>query len=82
MVQEVLTYIIVAIALGMAALKMYKKLAGKKRRKKLDFKKQTFTMEHNCQDCIAECILRDSPALKRKNAELCDTTVAKKAKDS
>jgi len=60
---------------------MYKKLAGKKRRKKLDFKKQTFSMEHNCQECIAECILRDSPAMKSKNTELCDTTVAKKAKD-
>lgn len=82
MLQEVLTYVIVALAIGIALWKMYKKLAGKKSRKKPDFKNQTFTMEHNCQECIAECILRDSPALKRKNTELCDTTVVKKAKDS
>jgi hypothetical protein len=82
MIQELLAYIIVAIAIGLALWKTYKKLAGKKRRRKPDFKKQTFSMEHNCQECIAECILRDSPAMKKKNAELCDTTVAKKAKDS
>lgn len=82
MVQEIITYIIVALAVGFAGWKIYIKLAGKRRKKKFDFKKETFSMEHNCSDCAAECILRDSPALKKRNAGLCETTVTKKPKDS
>ena len=82
MIQQVLTYLIIACAAGLALWKIYNKLSGKKRRKKIDLKKQTFPMKHNCKECIADCILRDSPAMKRGNSELCETKVVKKAKDS
>lgn len=77
MVQEIITYIIIAVAVCITVWKMYKTLAGRKK-KNTDFSKVTYSPQHNCTDCIAECTLRDAlPALRKDNEELCESTVIK-----
>jgi large-conductance mechanosensitive channel len=81
MLQEIITYIIVAFAVAFAIWKIYKKLAGKKK-KKVIYKDATYTPQHNCSDCAASCTLRDAvPEIRVENKELCETTVVK-TKDS
>ena len=78
MTQEIITYIIVLVAIVLALWKMYIKLSGKKKKKKEIKNKNTDTSIHNCSDCIAECSLRDAaPILIKENEELCETTVIK-----
>lgn len=79
MVQEIITYIIIAVSVSIALLKMYKTVAGSRRTKKTtNYSKVTYTPGHNCSDCIAECSLRDAvPALRKENEELCESTVVK-----
>ncbi len=60
MIQEVITYMIIGSAVTVAVMKMYKKFSKKKIKKTVDFKNQTFTVQHNCSDCSAECMLRDA----------------------
>lgn len=64
---------IIGAAIALAISKSVGKLKGKKRhQKKPDFKNETFTMQHNCSGCSAECVLRNSPKLTiEKNKELC-----------
>ena len=77
MAQEIITYIIITVAVCITILKMYRTLAGRKKRKK-NFSKVTYSPQHNCSDCIAECTLRDAlPVLRKDNEELCETTVIK-----
>lgn len=61
MIQEFITYIIVAIALVITIRKTIKKFSKKKKipaNKK--WNKETAKMQHKCDDCLAECILRDT----------------------
>lgn len=60
MIQEILTYMILGSAVTVAVMKLTKKFSIKKRRKNTDLKKPKFTMQHNCSECSAECILRNS----------------------
>lgn len=64
---------IIGAAVAWAIAKSVEKIKGKKRpQKKPGFKKETFTMQHNCSDCSAECMLRNAPKLTiDKNKELC-----------
>jgi hypothetical protein len=82
MFQEVITYIIIAVAIVVAILKLYRTLAVKKRNKKVNFKNETSPLEHICSDCIADCNIRDaSITVRKENSGLCETTV-KKVTDS
>ena len=79
MVQEIITYLIVAVAFFMAGWKISNKLRRKKRKKNVDFKKDEITMQHTCSDCAAECILRDaSSSYIKSNADTCKTNHSKK----
>ncbi len=81
MLQEILTYLIILIAVGTALWRIYKTLSVKKKKKVTDFKKETFTLQHDCSDCAANCSIRDAvPKVKQENAEVCETNV--KLKDS
>ncbi len=73
MVQEIITYIIVGAAFTWAISKIIKRFRPKKNRiKNTDFKKESFSMEHNCSDCSAECMLRNSAGpLIKNNKDLC-----------
>ena len=82
MIQEVITYSIIASAAYIAMSRMYYQIRGRKKSAKLkinkdtSYKKMTYTPAHNCSECIAECILRDAlPNLRMENEELCETTV-------
>jgi hypothetical protein len=72
MIQEIVTYMIVGAAVALAFSKLLNK-AGIKiiREKKTDYKSASIAL-HNCSDCSAECMLRDSakPVIE-KNKELC-----------
>ncbi len=40
--------------------------------KKVDFKSENFTLQHNCSDCSAECMLRDTArSVIKENVDLC-----------
>ena len=73
MVQEIITYIIIGAAVALAILKTVKKLKGKNpHSKKTNFQKDSFSMQHNCSDCSAECMLRNEvKSIKEKNKDLC-----------
>lgn len=74
MIQEIITYLIIGSAVTLAIIKIYKKLGRKKIKKQnIDFKKNTISMQHNCSDCSAECMLRDAAKpIIQKNKELCN----------
>ena len=61
MIQEIITYLIVGAALFFLILKVRKRF-GKKRNSavKTNFKSATYSTEHNCADCSAECMLRNT----------------------
>lgn len=74
MIQEIITYMIIGAAIAMAVSQIFKKFKGKKQKaKKVDFKKETLSYHHDCSDCSAECMLRDSakPIIK-ENIHLCN----------
>lgn len=74
MIQEIITYMILGAAIALAISKAINKFRGKRKPvKKVDFKKDTISMHHDCSDCSAECMLRDSvkPMIK-KNVDLCN----------
>lgn len=77
MIQEIVVYMIVGAAFGIGLYKMADKLIKKFRSpKKLNFKKDTITLrQHNCTDCSAECMLRETvkPGVIQ-NDELCKKT--------
>jgi hypothetical protein len=73
MIQEIITYMIVGAAIALAIMQVVGKIRGKKRtEKKIDYQKETFTYQHDCSDCSAECMLRDAakPVIE-KNKKLC-----------
>jgi hypothetical protein len=64
---------IIGAAIALAVSKFIKKFGGRKiPEKKIDYKKDSFTIQHNCTDCSAECMLRNAsrPVIK-ENIELC-----------
>lgn len=72
MIQEIITYMIIGAAVALAISKMMNKAGIRKsREKKTDYKSASISV-HNCSDCSAECMLRDSakPVIE-KNKELC-----------
>jgi hypothetical protein len=80
--QEIITYLIVAIAVGIAIWKTVITLTVKKGKSTAtDFTKEDFKMVHDCNDCVADCSLRNAaPRVKNESAEECATNV--KLKDS
>lgn len=75
MVQEIITYIIVAAAFLFAILKVHKKFS-KKKTSSHQIKNQQ-QAQHDCSACAAECILRDAPASTINNAGFCQKTFTK-----
>lgn len=78
MLQEIITYIIIAVAVVLAVQKMYRKLSVKKKKtpSRAVPKKHTSSVLHNCSDCIAACSLRDAvPAVRKEKKEVCETNV-------
>ena len=67
---------IIGSAVTLAILRIIKTFRRKKAKKpEVDFKKEKFSMQHDCSDCAADCMLRDSALpLKPKEQEICDTT--------
>ena len=73
MLQEIITYMIIGSAVTLAILKMARKLSGKKRNQKINFKKESMSTQHDCSDCSAECMLRNAAAtIIQKNKNLCE----------
>lgn len=72
MVQEIITYVIVFFAVGLAVYKSYNRLKKKKSAKSAGTPVKSPVKNRACSGCIAECMLRDLP-LKQKNehARLC-----------
>lgn len=73
MVQEIITYLIIGGAITLTISKAIHKFRGKRKpAKKVDFKKESFSMHHDCSDCSAECMIRDTvkPVIK-ENFDLC-----------
>lgn len=65
---------IIGSVVTITVMKFVKKFSKKKTRKVVDYKKETFKMEHNCSDCSAECILRDAVQnnpIAGNNEDLC-----------
>ncbi|MDX8341062.1 hypothetical protein SLH46_17825 [Draconibacterium sp. IB214405] len=80
MVQEIITYLIVAAAVIWAGVKIYNRFFKKASKKKqVDFKKDKITMAHNCSDCAAsDCALRDLPQkVIDKNIDQCNETAVR-----
>lgn len=79
MLQEIITYLIVAGALLYAVSKFTKRFWRKKTQaKKVGFKTGKVSMKQNCSDCAADCMLRDAAKEARgKNADLCRKTEVK-----
>ncbi|WP_321346224.1 hypothetical protein [uncultured Draconibacterium sp.] len=73
MVQEILTYLIIAAAVFWAGLKVYRRFFKPAKAKTTNFKKEKITMVHNCSDCAAgDCALRDLPRkVIEKNIDEC-----------
>jgi len=78
MVQEILTYLIVIVAVLTAVIKTFKKLKGKKHKIKTDFRQASMGTQHNCSDCSAECMLRNkiNPSIQTE-IDLCKTIEVK-----
>jgi hypothetical protein len=79
MAQEIITYLIIAAAFIFAGWKIYKKLRKKKPAKNSNFQSSEISMQHNCSDCAAECILRNAPtSYIKNNTEKCNTNYTRK----
>lgn len=69
MIQELITYVIVAAAVTWAGYKIFLKFSKKKARTKSQFNNGSKAIQHKCDDCAAECILRDTVNPKNVNEE-------------
>ena len=79
MIQEIITYMIIGAAVGVAVMKFVQRFARKKPAKKAVSGK-TISHAHNCTECSAECQLRDLPRMViEKNGAEC-TKVEQKSK--
>jgi hypothetical protein len=76
MVQEIITYLIVASAIGLAVYKIYNKLKRKKPVQSANIKIESPATHSACSDCLAECVLRNTPeAFKNENTLLCERNI-------
>jgi len=75
-IQEIITYMIIGAAIALAISKAVRKFRVKRKPvKKVDFKKDTISLHHDCSDCSAECMLRDRvKPVKREEINLCEKT--------
>jgi len=72
MFQEIITYIIIASAFILAGYKFYLKFFKKKvRNESISLEKSNLKL-HKCDDCSAECMLRDTiKPMNLNNQNLC-----------
>ena len=76
MIQEIITYIILVFAVGMAFYKSFNKLKRKKLLKSTKKKTDPEASKSACSVCVAECILRDAPTkFKTENPQHCEKTI-------
>lgn len=74
-----ITYLIIASATTVVVLKAWKQFAPKKKKAKQNISKSVLS-GHNCNECSAECQLRDLPKyVIEKNLDEC-VQVEKKSK--
>jgi hypothetical protein len=68
MFQEIVTYLVIALAVSVAVTKTAKSFSRKKPKTATNFKNETCTPEHNCSTCSDECALRNtfSSEIKQK----------------
>jgi len=72
MIQEIITYLIIGIAVMIVVFKARKKFWKKSKKARINSEKITGDHQHNCPDCSAECILRDAAApIIQNNKDLC-----------
>ncbi len=63
---------IIGVAVTIAFYKFRKKFSGKKKGSKVGAKSGANSAQHKCDDCSAECMLRDSAnSLSPENAGFC-----------
>ena len=74
MIQEVITYCVIALAVILAFLKIYREMFGKKRGRQENLKDHVITPQHHCSDCSAECTLRETTVAKKPDADLRKTS--------
>jgi hypothetical protein len=80
MTQEIITYLLIGAAIAIALNKTYTKLKGKKKAKKIDFKKESFSAQQDCSSCSAECMLRDAAKPIQNDSDLCKSVEIKSDK--
>lgn len=74
MIQEIITYLIITVAVGIAFYKSYKRLSHYRWKKSEKSNKS----KTGCSDCVADCILRNAaPEVKSENTQLCERTIEK-----
>jgi len=73
MIQEIITFLIVGTAVVYALSGILKKLYKKQKTGvKTDFKNESFSLQHNCSGCSAECMLRNTvKPMNAANTDLC-----------
>jgi hypothetical protein len=73
MIQAIITYMIIGAAVALAISRALNKFRRKKvPENKINYQKESFTVQHNCSDCSAECMLRNaSHPMIKENVELC-----------
>ena len=64
---------IIGAAITITVMKTVNKFSRKRKKKRINFKNESFQMEHNCSDCSADCMLRDAinTPVNAKNDSLC-----------
>lgn len=70
MVQEIITYTIIALAVAFTFRKSIKKFSKKKSFSAHEnLKKEATSAQHKCTDCEAECILRNTISPSNENVD-------------
>jgi len=70
MIQEIVTFVIIAFALVIAVRKTIKKFRKKKRSSvNSNPQNEINNLEHKCSDCLAECMLRDTVSSGQQTEE-------------
>lgn len=66
MFQEIVTYLIITLAVFIAVIKTIKQLGRKKQKTAVKFRNETCTSEHNCSTCSDECVFRNTVSSEMK----------------
>jgi hypothetical protein len=73
MIQEIITFMIIGAAIALTISKAIRKFRRKKvPAKKVDFKKESFSMQHDCSSCSAECMIRNVAKPVVTTKDLCE----------